>query len=141
MMHKSLVALDASLIHGRVAALLIGGEQTTNGLPRLDVAVLAVKSVVDRGDRAGRSGAMPAEPRFICHPTEREDQSDDQGNHRTVCGERRPMRRPKLLQALDSRVCPPMVGLLDSDRAGDPDCSSQDQVGIESDDDEAVVCR
>jgi len=86
MMHESLVAADAGLIQGHVGKSLVGGDQALNRLPGSAVTVSAVESPVDLGDRSWRMDVMRAEPYIICHPTERDDHSDDKSDDRRVCG-------------------------------------------------------
>ena len=88
MMHESLVASDAGLVQGQVGKILVGGDQALNRLPWSAVTVSAVESLVDLGDRGGRMDVMRAEPYIICHPTERDDHSDDESDDRGACGHR-----------------------------------------------------
>jgi hypothetical protein len=103
-MYESLVAADAGLVHGQVDEFLLGGDETDERPPRSDVAVLAIESLVDRGDRAGRMHVVPAKPGIIGHPTEWEDQSNGESDSRRMGGDRCDNASGDVLQALDSWV-------------------------------------
>jgi hypothetical protein len=105
MMSEPLVAVDAGLVHGQVGAVLIAADETAERLPWSDVTILAVESSVDLGEWAGCMDSMLTPPNIIGHPTEREDQSDDECDRRTMCGDRGDDASGDASQALDSRPC------------------------------------
>jgi hypothetical protein len=87
MMDQSRVAAGTGLVHRQVGAFLILGDETAEWLPGPDVAILADKSFVDLGHRAGCMDSMATEQNIIGHPTEREDQGDDASDRRPMCGD------------------------------------------------------
>jgi hypothetical protein len=99
MMSESVVAGDTGLVLDEAAAALISSDETAERLPRLDVTILAVESLVGRGDRAGRMDTMLTQPNVIGHPTERQAESDDESDRRTMCGD----LGDDASQAMDSR--------------------------------------
>jgi len=105
MMSESLVAADTGLVHGHVGAVLIGGDETAEWLPWSDVTILAVESSMDLGERAGCMDSMLTQPNIIGHPTEREDQSNDESDRRAMCGNRGDDASGDASEALDSRPC------------------------------------
>jgi hypothetical protein len=105
MRSESLVAADTGPVHDQVGAILITSNETAEWLPWSDVTILAVESLVDRGDWAGCMDPMLTQPNIIGHPTEREDQSDGEGDRRTMGGDRGDDAPDDASQALDSRPC------------------------------------
>jgi hypothetical protein len=88
-----------------VGAVLISGDETAEWLPWSDVTILAIESLVDLGDRTGCMDPMLTKPNIIGHPTQREDQSDDESDRRTMCGDRGEDASGDASQAWDSRPC------------------------------------
>ena len=88
MMSDFLMAADTRVVHHHVGAVLISGDETAERLPWSDVAIFAVESLVDFGDRAGCMDSMLTQPNIMGHPTEREGQSGDDGDRRTMLGDR-----------------------------------------------------
>jgi hypothetical protein len=102
MMPDSLVAADTRLVHDQVGAVLVSRDETAQWLPWADVTILAVESLVDLGDRAGCMDTMLTQQNIMGHPTEREEQSDDESDRRTMSGDRGDDATGDASQVLDS---------------------------------------